>query len=70
MFGYITSIEYVEMKDTFDIEAEGHDMDSLLFHFLDEFLFNFCAEPYFIPRVSQYKRHPNFSYIITLHSAF
>lgn len=52
MFGYITTIEYVEMKDTLDIEAEGHDMESLLYHFLDEFLFNFCAEPYFIARVS------------------
>lgn len=51
MFGYITTIEYVEMKDTCDIEAEGHDLDSLLFHFLDEFLFNFCAEPFFIARV-------------------
>ncbi|XKL62052.1 hypothetical protein PGB90_001885 [Kerria lacca] len=50
MFGYITSIEYVEMKDIFNIEAEGHDLDSLLFHFLDEFLFNFSAEPFFIPR--------------------
>ncbi|XP_065214707.1 protein archease-like [Planococcus citri] len=50
MFGYITTIEYVEMKDVFDIEAEGHDLDSLLFHFLDEFLFNFCAEPFFIAR--------------------
>ena len=52
MFGYITELEYVEMKETFDIEAEGSDMESLLFHFLDEFLFNFCAEPNFIPRVT------------------
>lgn len=60
MFGYITSIEYVEMKDIFNIEAEGHDLDSLLFHFLDEFLFNFSAEPFFIPRVSFYKYFYNF----------
>lgn len=52
MFGYITTIEYVEMKDTLDIEAEGSDLESLLYHFLDEFLYNFCAEPNFIPRVS------------------
>ncbi|XP_054271679.1 protein archease-like [Macrosteles quadrilineatus] len=50
MFGYMTEIEYVEMVDTQDIEAEGHDMLSLLFHFLDEFLFLFSAEPYFIAR--------------------
>lgn len=30
----------------------GHDMLSLLFHFLDEFLFVFSAEPFFIARVS------------------
>jgi len=52
MFGYITTIDYVEIKDTLDIEAEGDDLESLLFHFLDEFLFNFCAEPNFIARVS------------------
>ncbi|KAG8316426.1 protein archease isoform X1 [Homalodisca vitripennis] len=50
MFGYMTEIEYVEMVDTQDIEAEGHDMLSLLFHFLDEFLFLFSAEPFFIAR--------------------
>ena len=27
-------------------------MESLLFKFLDEFLFLFSAEPFFIPRVS------------------
>lgn len=51
MFGYMTEIEYVEMNDTQDIEAEGHDMLSLLYHFLDEFLFLFSAEPFFIARV-------------------
>ncbi|KAK7602836.1 hypothetical protein V9T40_006810 [Parthenolecanium corni] len=55
MFGYITTIDYVEMKDTLDIEAEGHDMDSLLYNFLDELLFNFCAEPYFIARKVEIK---------------
>ena len=29
----------------------GEDMQSLLFHFLDEFLFLFSADPFFIPRV-------------------
>lgn len=52
MFGYITELEYVEIKETQEIEAEGtSDMISLLYHFLDEFLFLFCAEPYFIPRI-------------------
>jgi len=34
----------------YKIEASGHDMESLLFHFLDEWLFAFSAEPFFIPR--------------------
>nr|CAD7601857.1 unnamed protein product [Timema genevievae] len=50
MFAYMTEIEYVQMTESQDIEAEGHDILSLLFHFLDEFLFLFCAEPFFIAR--------------------
>ncbi|KAF5397757.1 Zinc finger and BTB domain containing 8 opposite strand [Paragonimus heterotremus] len=52
MFGYMTTnYDTVEMLETFETEAEGHDGLSLLFHFLDEWLFAFSAEPYFIPRV-------------------
>ncbi|KAK2158253.1 hypothetical protein LSH36_174g07008 [Paralvinella palmiformis] len=50
MFGYMTEIEYIQMTDTQEIEAEGHDVESLLFHFLDEWLFVFSAEPFFIAR--------------------
>ena len=50
MFGYMTDIETVDMEVALDIEAEGDDVDGLLFHFLDEFLFSFSAEPFFIPR--------------------
>nr|CAD7266197.1 unnamed protein product [Timema shepardi] len=52
MFAYMTEIEYVQMTESQDIEAEGHDILSLLFHFLDEFLFLFCAEPFFIARLA------------------
>lgn len=52
MFGYMTDIETVQMTDTHDIEVEGEDLYSLLYQFLDEFLFAFCAEPFFIARVS------------------
>ncbi|CAD5114657.1 DgyrCDS3707 [Dimorphilus gyrociliatus] len=51
MFGYMTTIESVELKEVREIHAEGDDMESLLFHFLDEFLFIFSCEPYFIIRV-------------------
>ncbi|XP_069689374.1 protein archease-like [Periplaneta americana] len=50
MFGYMTEIDTVEMLECQDIEADGHDMLSLLFHFLDECLFLFCADPFFIAR--------------------
>lgn len=29
----------------------GDDMESLLFHFLDDWLFKFSADPFFVPRV-------------------
>uniref|UniRef100_A0A8D8PYS1 Protein archease-like n=1 Tax=Cacopsylla melanoneura TaxID=428564 RepID=A0A8D8PYS1_9HEMI len=53
MYGYMTEIEYVEMKESQDLEAEGDDLLGLLFHFLDECLFLFSAEPFFIARKVQ-----------------
>ncbi|UYV78438.1 ZBTB8OS [Cordylochernes scorpioides] len=51
MFNYMTTdYDTVQMKMSADIEAEGLDMLSLLYHFLDEFLFIFSAEPNFIAR--------------------
>ena len=31
------------------LETSGHDLESALYNFLDEWLFNFCAEPFFVP---------------------
>jgi len=39
------------MTSLFSHVLLGDDMESLLFHFLDEFLFLFSAEPYFTPKV-------------------
>jgi len=50
MFGYMTEIEKVDIVEPQEIEAQGHDLLSLLFHLLDEFLFLFSAEPFFIAR--------------------
>lgn len=52
MFGYITDMDYVDMDHFMDCEVKGDDMLSLLFLFLDELLFNFCADPFFIAKVS------------------
>lgn len=52
MFGYMTTdYNTVEMVEEQELEAEGEDLESLLFHFLDEWLFLFSAEPFFIPRI-------------------
>lgn len=51
MFGYMTELDRVEMTQMHHIEAEGDDMESLLFHFLDELLYMFSAEPYIIAKV-------------------
>lgn len=48
MFGYMTELPYVEIKQSSEIEATGHDIESLLFHFLDELLFLFSCEPFLI----------------------
>ncbi|KAF2974843.1 hypothetical protein EK904_012604 [Melospiza melodia maxima] len=50
MFGYMTDTGTVEPVDTVEVEAEGHDLLSLLFHFLDEWLYKFSADEFFIPR--------------------
>ncbi|XP_043251443.1 protein archease-like [Colletes gigas] len=50
MFGYTTDLERVRMTEVYNVDAEGHDMESLLFHFLDELLFMFSAEPYIVAK--------------------
>lgn len=37
--GYMTELETVENLNSCQINAEGHDMESLLFNFLDEVCF-------------------------------
>uniref|UniRef100_A0A4W5PU09 Protein archease n=1 Tax=Hucho hucho TaxID=62062 RepID=A0A4W5PU09_9TELE len=60
MFGYMTDTETVEPIDTVEVESEGDDMESLLFHFLDDWLFKFSADLFFIPRV----RLPSMPHIV------
>jgi SHS2 domain-containing protein len=50
MFGYMTEIDTVEPSMVETVTAEGDDLISLLYHFLDEWLFVFSADPFFIPR--------------------
>ncbi|KAK5647156.1 hypothetical protein RI129_002048 [Pyrocoelia pectoralis] len=48
MFGYMTNLSTVEVQAVHTIEASGHDLESLLFHFLDELLFLFSCDPFLI----------------------
>ncbi|XP_055696807.1 protein archease-like isoform X1 [Phlebotomus papatasi] len=50
MNGYMTDLETVNVDKCFKIEAQGDDLEGLLFRFLDELLFLFCAEPFLIAR--------------------
>uniref|UniRef100_A0AC35TVC7 Archease domain-containing protein n=1 Tax=Rhabditophanes sp. KR3021 TaxID=114890 RepID=A0AC35TVC7_9BILA len=52
MFGYMAGeITEIENSYSFDIPATGHDLNSLLFNLLDQCLYFFNTEPFFIPRV-------------------
>lgn len=53
MFGYMTEIDSVEIKQSATIEATGTDYENLLFHFLDELLFMFSADAFLIARKLQ-----------------
>jgi SHS2 domain-containing protein len=51
MFNYMTDVERIQITQVHHVEVEGDDLQSLLFHFLDELLFIFSAELYIIPKV-------------------
>ncbi|XP_055111602.1 protein archease isoform X1 [Symphalangus syndactylus] len=51
MFGYMTDTGTVEPLQTVEVETQGGDLQSLLFHFLDEWLYKFSADEFFIPRM-------------------
>lgn len=50
VFGYVTDITTVDIREIQEVEVEADDLLSLLYQFLDEFLFLFCADPFFVPR--------------------
>ncbi|KAF7287178.1 protein archease [Rhynchophorus ferrugineus] len=48
MFGYMTELETVDIRQNPEIEATGHDLESLLFNFLNELLFLFSSDPFVV----------------------
>ena len=49
MFAYMTDLDSVEERGTVRYEVRASDMESALFRFLDEALFHFSADPFFVP---------------------
>ncbi|GAB0098492.1 Protein archease-like [Sergentomyia squamirostris] len=56
MNGYMTELDKVSVERCFKIEAQGDDLEGLLFRFLDELLFLFCAEPFLIARKIEFSK--------------
>lgn len=50
IFGYMADTGTVVPLQTIEIETQGDDLQSLLFHFLDEWLYKFSADEFFIPQ--------------------
>ncbi|XP_065729256.1 protein archease isoform X3 [Phocoena phocoena] len=53
MFGYMTDTGTVEPLQATEVETQGDDLQSLLFHFLNEWLYKFSADEFFIARVGR-----------------
>uniref|UniRef100_A0A915PYQ0 Archease domain-containing protein n=1 Tax=Setaria digitata TaxID=48799 RepID=A0A915PYQ0_9BILA len=53
MYGYMTEISTVSLEYSFDLFASGIDMISLVARLLDEALFAFSTEPFFIGRIAK-----------------
>uniref|UniRef100_A0A914R8A6 Archease domain-containing protein n=1 Tax=Parascaris equorum TaxID=6256 RepID=A0A914R8A6_PAREQ len=53
MYSYMTDAETISREYSFDLHAEGIDMISLVARLLDEALFAFSTEPFFIARCAR-----------------
>jgi hypothetical protein len=60
MMSYITDLETVDEVSANHVEVSGHDMQSLLYNFMDEFLFQVKPHPAsLIPYPSSLIPHPS-----------
>ncbi|XP_035728989.1 protein archease-like [Vespa mandarinia] len=69
MYGYMTDLRRVEITDILNVEVEGHDIQSLLFQFLNELLFAFSAESFLVAKkvkINEFDRE-NFKIKATLY---
>ena len=68
MFGYMTDLSTVEHSREVEMEATGHDLESLLYNFMDECLFTFSADTFICPcmiNITEFDKE-NFSIKATL----
>jgi len=49
MFNMMTPLEGLSEREEFRLEAEGHDLESLLFNLIDEFLY-LCDTEFLVPK--------------------
>lgn len=49
MFNYMTPLEGIKVKTMRQYVIKGHDMESMMYHWLDELLFGFSTE-LFVPK--------------------
>lgn len=65
MFNYMTDLDKVDIDDaaTLNIKASGHDLESLLFNFMDEALFLSSTE-YVIIKMAKIEQFDIVNYVI------
>ncbi|KAJ5078561.1 protein archease [Anaeramoeba ignava] len=51
MQNYIVEIDHVDIESEHEIEVTGHDKESLLYNFLDEWLFVFSTEFFILKKI-------------------
>ncbi|VDN50332.1 unnamed protein product [Dracunculus medinensis] len=53
MYGYMTELSSVNVEYSFDMKASGIDLISLVARLLDEALYCFSTEPFFVGRIAE-----------------
>lgn len=53
MYGYMTELSTVSSEYSYDLHASGIDLISMVARLLDEALYAFSTEPYFVGRVAK-----------------
>uniref|UniRef100_A0A0N5AAA1 ATP-dependent RNA helicase n=1 Tax=Syphacia muris TaxID=451379 RepID=A0A0N5AAA1_9BILA len=66
MFGYMTELPSVNVEYSYDLQATGTDLISMVARLLDEALYAFSAEPFFVARVVKVLSFDREKFVITM----